>query len=109
MLYSSSAHADASSAAGAASCSHSTIIATLYLNILAGSDCWAAAAAISDCDSAVVTFLQGIPSGNRRKAVEQKIEEMGLRQYCDRPAGGYSGGNRRKLSVAMAMIGDPQV
>lgn len=34
---------------------------------------------------------------------------MGLKQYCDRPAGGYSGGNKRKLSVAIAMIGDPQV
>ena len=41
--------------------------------------------------------------------MEEKIEEMGLRQYCKRPAGGYSGGNKRKLSVAIAMIGDPQV
>ena len=53
--------------------------------------------------------VQGIPTDKRAAAVEQKIEEMGLRQYADRPAGGYSGGNRRKLSVAMAMIGDPQV
>lgn len=42
-------------------------------------------------------------------AVEEKIEDMGLRQYCDKPAGSYSGGNKRKLSVAMAMIGNPQV
>ncbi|CAM9724740.1 unnamed protein product [Sphacelaria rigidula] len=34
---------------------------------------------------------------------------MGLRQYADRLAGGYSGGNKRKLSVAIAMIGDPQI
>lgn len=52
---------------------------------------------------------QGIAPEKRAGAVENKIEEMGLRQYADRPAGGYSGGNRRKLSVAMAMIGDPQV
>ena len=53
--------------------------------------------------------IQGIAADKRAAAVEQKIEEMGLRQYADRPAGGYSGGNKRKLSVAMAMIGDPQV
>ena len=52
---------------------------------------------------------QGIPKYKRQAAVEEKIDEMGLRQYCERPAGGYSGGNKRKLSVAIAMIGDPQV
>lgn len=54
-------------------------------------------------------FVQGIAADKREAAIEQKIEEMGLTQYADRPAGGYSGGNKRKLSVAMAMIGDPQV
>lgn len=53
--------------------------------------------------------LKGIPSDKLEEAIEEKIEEMGLRQYCERPAGGYSGGNKRKLSVAIAMIGDPQV
>lgn len=55
------------------------------------------------------TKQQGIPSDKVDVAVEEKIEEMGLKQYADRPAGGYSGGNKRKLSVAIAMIGDPQV
>eukprot|EP00903_Cladosiphon_okamuranus_P008962 g8576.t1 len=53
--------------------------------------------------------IKGIAPEKRAAAVKQKIEEMGLTQYADRPAGGYSGGNRRKLSVAMAMIGDPQI
>ncbi|CAN0324899.1 unnamed protein product, partial [Hapterophycus canaliculatus] len=53
--------------------------------------------------------FQGIAVDKRAAAVNQKIEEMGLKQYADRPAGGYSGGNKRKLSVAMAMIGDPQI
>ena len=52
---------------------------------------------------------QGIPKDKRKAALEEKIEEMGLRQYCERPASGCSGGNKRKLSVAIAMIGDPQV
>ncbi|CAM9541397.1 unnamed protein product [Ascophyllum nodosum] len=53
--------------------------------------------------------IKGIPKYKRQAAVEEKIDEMGLRQYCERPAGGYSGGNKRKLSVAIAMIGDPQI
>ncbi|CAN0021601.1 unnamed protein product [Pylaiella littoralis] len=58
---------------------------------------------------ALYASIKGIPASKQSAAVEQKIEEMGLRQYADRPAGGYSGGNKRKLSVAMAMIGDPQI
>ena len=38
-----------------------------------------------------------------------KISEMGLTEYADRAAGSYSGGNKRKLSVAIAMIGDPPI
>ena len=34
---------------------------------------------------------------------------MNLKQYEDSLAGTYSGGNKRKLSVAIAMIGDPSV
>ena len=34
---------------------------------------------------------------------------MDLKQYCDREAGGYSGGNKRKLSVAIALVGSPQI
>ena len=42
-------------------------------------------------------------------AVNAKISEMGLTEYADRAAGSYSGGNKRKLSVAIAMIGDPPI
>ena len=34
---------------------------------------------------------------------------MGLEKYADVPAGTYSGGNKRKLVVAIAMIGNPPV
>ena len=33
------------------------------------------------------------------------IEQLGLTQYADRPSGGYSGGNKRKLSVGISLIG----
>lgn len=34
---------------------------------------------------------------------------QGLKEYADRPCGTYSGGNKRKLSTAMAFIGEPPV
>lgn len=37
------------------------------------------------------------------------IRKLGLTKYVDRAAGSYSGGNMRKLSTAMALIGGPPV
>ena len=37
------------------------------------------------------------------------MADMQLLEYARRPAGKLSGGNRRKLSVAMALIGEPPV
>eukprot|EP00743_Colponemidia_sp_Colp-15_P004647 GILK01005008.1.p1 GENE.GILK01005008.1~~GILK01005008.1.p1 ORF type:complete len:2608 (-),score=498.63 GILK01005008.1:139-7962(-) len=53
--------------------------------------------------------VKGIPSSKIPAFVEQKLEEMNLMEYADRKAGTYSGGNKRKLSVAVAMIGNPPV
>ena len=38
---------------------------------------------------------------------EWAIWKLGLSEYAGRSAGTYSGGNRRKLSTAIAMIGCP--
>jgi len=51
--------------------------------------------------------IKGIPKNLREKLVSQKIKEMGLGEYQDKRAGTYSGGNKRKLSVAIAMLGNP--
>ena len=37
------------------------------------------------------------------------IKKLGLSMYAKRVAGTYSGGNKRKLSTAIALIGDPQL
>ena len=34
---------------------------------------------------------------------------MGITQYADKLSGTYSGGNKRKLSTAIALIGHPPV
>jgi ATP-binding cassette subfamily A (ABC1) protein 3 len=45
----------------------------------------------------------------RKELIDHKIEEMNLKKFEHIPAGTYSGGNKRKLSVAIAMIGNPPV
>lgn len=37
------------------------------------------------------------------------IRKLGLMKYVDKAAGSYSGGNMRKLSTAIALIGGPPV
>ncbi|CAK9007920.1 Glucosylceramide transporter ABCA12 (ATP-binding cassette sub-family A member 12) [Durusdinium trenchii] len=53
--------------------------------------------------------VKGISEQDLARAVEDKIQEMTLGPHADRLAGGYSGGNKRKLSVAMATIGRPGI
>jgi len=53
--------------------------------------------------------IKGIPNAIRGRMVEKHLVEMNLKQYENIPAGTYSGGNKRKLSVAIAMIGNPPV
>jgi ATP-binding cassette subfamily A (ABC1) protein 3 len=42
-------------------------------------------------------------------AVEAMIRSVGLQPFADRMADKLSGGNKRKLSLAMALIGNPEV
>lgn len=53
--------------------------------------------------------IKGIKEKDIKRVVNAKIAEMGLTEYADRYAGTYSGGNKRKLSVAIAMIGEPSI
>ena len=41
--------------------------------------------------------------------IEKLANFVDLTQYLDRPCGQYSGGNKRKLNVAMAMVGEPPI
>lgn len=58
---------------------------------------------------AFYALIKGIPANERRSQINQSIEELNLTDYRDKEAGTLSGGNKRKLSVAMAMIGNPSV
>uniref|UniRef100_A0A665X0R3 P-type phospholipid transporter n=1 Tax=Echeneis naucrates TaxID=173247 RepID=A0A665X0R3_ECHNA len=51
--------------------------------------------------------LRGVPESEIPRVAEWGIQKLGLTEYAGSCAGTYSGGNKRKLSTAIAMIGCP--
>ncbi|XP_027550074.1 retinal-specific ATP-binding cassette transporter isoform X3 [Neopelma chrysocephalum] len=51
--------------------------------------------------------LRGVPAEEIKRVAEWGIQKLGLPLYADHLAGTYSGGNKRKLSTAIALIGCP--
>ncbi|XP_066576539.1 phospholipid-transporting ATPase ABCA1 [Amia ocellicauda] len=54
-------------------------------------------------------ILRGVPEKEVCKVAEWGVRKLGLVKYMDKRAGSYSGGNMRKLSTAMSLIGGPPV
>lgn len=48
-------------------------------------------------------------SSDIQNLVNKWISLLGLEEYCDRACGTYSGGNKRKLSTALAFISNPSI
>ncbi|XP_057710932.1 phospholipid-transporting ATPase ABCA1-like isoform X1 [Corythoichthys intestinalis] len=53
--------------------------------------------------------LRGVPEKEVAMVAKWGIQKLGLVKYATKPAGTYSGGNKRKLSTAIALIGCPPV
>ncbi|XP_028284635.1 ATP-binding cassette sub-family A member 1 isoform X2 [Parambassis ranga] len=53
--------------------------------------------------------LRGVPEKEVAMVAEWGIQKLGLVKYSNKSAGTYSGGNKRKLSTAIALIGCPPV
>ncbi|XP_016395780.1 LOW QUALITY PROTEIN: retinal-specific ATP-binding cassette transporter-like [Sinocyclocheilus rhinocerous] len=51
--------------------------------------------------------LRGVPESEISRVAEWGIQKLGLFEYAGCTASTYSGGNKRKLSTAIAMIGCP--
>ncbi|XP_055285242.1 phospholipid-transporting ATPase ABCA7 isoform X5 [Moschus berezovskii] len=51
--------------------------------------------------------LRGVPEAQVAQTASYGLARLGLPQYADQPAGTYSGGNKRKLATAVALVGDP--
>ena len=53
--------------------------------------------------------LKNIPEASVPALVTDLLERVTLTPYADRVCGSYSGGNKRKLSLAVALVGSPAV
>lgn len=53
--------------------------------------------------------IRGVPRDILEQRVQKLVDEVGLSKHAKRPCGTYSGGNKRKLSLAIALIGEPQI
>src|SRR5947209_13854862 len=53
--------------------------------------------------------LQGIPSAQRRIRANELLERVGLTEAADRRVGGYSGGMKRRLDLALALVHSPRI
>jgi ABC-2 type transport system ATP-binding protein len=55
------------------------------------------------------TTLQGLPKQQRRSRGQELLERVGLADAADRKVGGYSGGMKRRLDLALALVHSPRV
>jgi ABC-2 type transport system ATP-binding protein len=53
--------------------------------------------------------LWGVPSDAARRRADELVQAFGIDDVIDRPVGGYSGGQRRRLEIARALVSAPQV
>src|SRR6188472_2513267 len=55
------------------------------------------------------TTLQGLPRSERRPRGDALLERVGLLDAADRKVGGYSGGMKRRLDLALALVHRPRI
>ncbi len=55
------------------------------------------------------TMLQGLPKRDRAPRATELLDRLGLLEAADRKVGGYSGGMKRRLDLALALVHRPRV
>jgi ABC-2 type transport system ATP-binding protein len=53
--------------------------------------------------------LQAIPKSERGQRADELLARVGLREAADRRVGGYSGGMKRRLDLALALVHRPRI
>ena len=53
--------------------------------------------------------VRGIGPGEVKSVASWAISRLGLTKWADKISSSYSGGNKRKLSTAIALIGNPPI
>ncbi|MGI9062578.1 MAG: ATP-binding cassette domain-containing protein [Pseudonocardiaceae bacterium] len=57
----------------------------------------------------LIARLHNLPRRRARARVDELLEEFGLADHAEKPAGRYSGGLRRRLDLAASMVATPEV
>jgi ABC-2 type transport system ATP-binding protein len=55
------------------------------------------------------TAMHGLPREERRRRGDALLERVGLTEAADRKVGGYSGGMKRRLDLALALVHGPRI
>ena len=55
------------------------------------------------------TALHGLPRAERGRRGDELLGRVGLREAADRKVGGYSGGMKRRLDLALALVHRPRI
>src|SRR6187431_1443602 len=55
------------------------------------------------------TMLQAIPRAERKERQNELLDRVGLTEAADRKVGGYSGGMKRRLDLALALVHRPSI
>jgi ABC-2 type transport system ATP-binding protein len=53
--------------------------------------------------------LQGLSAAERRRRTDALLQRVGLTEAADRRVGGYSGGMKRRLDLALALVHSPRI
>lgn len=57
----------------------------------------------------IFALLRGIPQKDIENINKKLAFELGLQKQLDKQTGALSGGNKRKLSTSLALLGDPSL
>ena len=57
----------------------------------------------------IFAMIRGVPADVAPALIDRTITDMDLTLKADERTSGYSGGNKRKLSVALSMVANPTV
>jgi ABC-2 type transport system ATP-binding protein len=55
------------------------------------------------------TMLQAVPRAERKPRQNELLDRVGLTEAADRKVGGYSGGMKRRLDLALALVHRPSI